>query len=342
MIQKLRQSGTNFLWELCKRPFNRCMVLAYHSISEPLFNPWGNALTETHFAEQLDMLSRNFEVVDLAMIMQCYRKGGLPAKSVAITFDDGYANNLYRALPLLEKYEMPATFFLTTGYLNQQREFWWDELEQIILHPRKLPEQLVIDIGSQTYCWRVGDGIHFPQAEIQESQNRLASEAKQNTRLGFCYTLWKDLIRMGHLSRSNTLDQIAQWAGVKRKIRSEFRMLTAEEVQMLARHPLVTIGGHTHTHPSLPSLSSAEQQQEITQNRQILTKILGQEPTLFSYPYGDHTPQTARFVCQAGYECAFKIEPGTIWRYTNSYKLPRLSVRDCSGAAWQKRMQLWF
>jgi len=184
MLRKLGQAGTSFFGELCKRPFSRCMVLAYHSINEPLFNPWGNALTKTYFAEQLEMLFHNYEVVDLATIVHCYREGETPAKSVALSFDDGYADNLHTALPLLEKYELPATFFLTTGYMNQKREFWWDELERIVLHPASLPKQLTLEIGLQTYRWELSPSIRQSPQDVNVSKNQLAAEAKENTRFG--------------------------------------------------------------------------------------------------------------------------------------------------------------
>jgi len=67
------------------------------------------------------------------------------AVRLKFTFDNGYADNLYSALPLLDHYKLPITLFLTTGYLDQRREFWWDEFEQFIMQPRKLPEILTID-----------------------------------------------------------------------------------------------------------------------------------------------------------------------------------------------------
>ena len=65
--------------------------------------------------------------------------GDVPSAGVVVTFDDGYADNFHNAKPLLERYEIPATVFVTTGYLQDQREFWWDELERILLQPGTLP-----------------------------------------------------------------------------------------------------------------------------------------------------------------------------------------------------------
>ena len=96
------------------------------------------AVTPLQFQEQLEVLAARYHVVslhELAHGIRGRRRGALP---VAITFDDGYADNLHAALPRLEARGLPATFFITTGYVDSGRAFWWDELEQLVSCPPKL------------------------------------------------------------------------------------------------------------------------------------------------------------------------------------------------------------
>ncbi len=66
---------------------------------------------------------------------------------MAITFDDGYVDVLATALPLLERFDLPATVFLATGWLGSSRRFWWHDLARVVLPARPLPELLELDLG---------------------------------------------------------------------------------------------------------------------------------------------------------------------------------------------------
>jgi peptidoglycan/xylan/chitin deacetylase (PgdA/CDA1 family) len=74
-------------------------------------------------------------------------------RAVLVTFDDGYADNLYNAKPLLERYDILATVFVTSGYIGATREFWYDDLERILLHTGPLPQTLGLKINKHSYEW---------------------------------------------------------------------------------------------------------------------------------------------------------------------------------------------
>jgi peptidoglycan/xylan/chitin deacetylase (PgdA/CDA1 family) len=80
---------------------------------------------------------------------------------VVITFDDGYADNLHNAKPLLERYDIPATVFVTTGHIGHEREFWGDELDRLLLQPSTLPELLGLSINGSPYQWELGEVAHY-------------------------------------------------------------------------------------------------------------------------------------------------------------------------------------
>lgn len=110
------------------------LILLYHRVAESVHDTHSLCVTPRHFAEHMDVLRRCARPLPLAELSEALHEGRpLPSRSVVVTFDDGYADNLFNAKPLLERYEIPATVFMTTGYLENSCEFWWDELEQLSL-----------------------------------------------------------------------------------------------------------------------------------------------------------------------------------------------------------------
>jgi peptidoglycan/xylan/chitin deacetylase (PgdA/CDA1 family) len=107
------------------------VVLLYHRVAEVAHDPWGLAVAPARFAEQLEALAKRFSPVPLRELAARMDAGGLPPRSVALTFDDGYRDNLEAAEPLLARYGVPATIFVVSWYVGAGREFWWDELEAL-------------------------------------------------------------------------------------------------------------------------------------------------------------------------------------------------------------------
>src|SRR5215218_491100 len=143
------------------RTDQRVVILLYHRVAELRSDPWGLGVTPRHFAEHLKVLRQYAHPIGLQQLVQGLRDGVLPERSVAVTFDDGYADNLHGAKPLLERYDIPATFFLTTGFLGQEREFWWDELDRLLLQPGILPERLNLSINGNSYQWELGEAARY-------------------------------------------------------------------------------------------------------------------------------------------------------------------------------------
>ena len=121
-LKTLRQSAR---W-LRSRLVPSALILGYHRVAEVHSDPYQLCVTPRHFAEQLEVLRRYSRLISLQEVIQGLEQGSLPEKAVALTFDDGYADLLYNAKALLERYQVPATIFVTTGYLGDK--FWWDEL----------------------------------------------------------------------------------------------------------------------------------------------------------------------------------------------------------------------
>src|SRR3954470_17290952 len=118
------------------------MVLLYHRVVALGTAPQWLSVPPTLFEQQVDMLKRNYKILPLPVLVACVRQDCLPRRSVTITFDDGYADNHLHAKPILEKHEAPATIFVSSGFVGRREEFFWDELDRLLLQPGRLPRHL--------------------------------------------------------------------------------------------------------------------------------------------------------------------------------------------------------
>ncbi|MGL4881521.1 MAG: polysaccharide deacetylase family protein, partial [Waterburya sp.] len=173
--RKLHRVGEQIQKQFC----TKSLILMYHRVAEEDIDPWSLRVTPERFAEHLKVLQQHTQPLSLKELAQAHQEGNIRDRkaypkgnrAVAITFDDGYANNLHQAKPLLEKYQIPATVFIATGYSEQPKEFWWDELEYIILQPGKLPDRLSLTINEQQCEWDLGTANQYTQEAAWQNRN---------------------------------------------------------------------------------------------------------------------------------------------------------------------------
>src|SRR5215217_6110060 len=129
------------------------VILLYHRIAELQVDPLLLSVTPAHFEEHLQVLARVTKPLSLRSLVRSLNSNTVTSHGAVVTFDDGAADNLHNAKPLLERYNVPATVFVATEYARGEREFWWDELERLLLVPRELPERLNLKINGTTINW---------------------------------------------------------------------------------------------------------------------------------------------------------------------------------------------
>lgn len=309
---------------LRSRLVHGALILGYHSIAEPLGDAGSLSVTPQHFDEQLKVLSQIGQVVSLEQLVGGLRDGRVPKRAVVLTFDDGYAHLLRHAKPLLERYQAPATVFVTTGFLG--REFWWDQVEQMLLASSVLPGQLSLQIRDGTYEWMSGDPNRRrapePRTQLVQSINRL-------------------LLALPAVERDRALAELWAWSGMMPGELTSRRTLTEEELTELATGDLIDIGAHTVTHPVLASLPPAEQRAEIQESKVHLERILGRPVTSFSYPNGSMTQETRTIVQECGFGCACASHNDIVWERSDHFCLPRFWVRDWNDSAFSQWVRWW-
>jgi peptidoglycan/xylan/chitin deacetylase (PgdA/CDA1 family) len=316
----------------------------YHRVIELPSDPQLLGVAPRHFAEHLDVLRRHYRTVSLEGLIEGLSGGHIRSRAVAITLDDGYADNLVNAMPLLERYDVPATVFVTAGQLGSQREFWWDELDRLLLQPGRLPGRLRLVCSGRIHEWALdGAAVYDDQAFEHNREWHIERPEEPGPRQRVYRSLYHLLHRMAAHERYAVLDDLRQWAGASVEGRASHRMLTVDEVSELGAGPreLIKIGAHTMTHPVLTSLPAAEQRSEIQRSKASLEDLLGQPVSGFAYPHGSASPETIALVRAAGFEYACSSEPDSVWTNSERFWLPRVVVRDCDGDAFAGFLDYW-
>ena len=318
------------------------LILMYHRVAEVNADPWQLCVAPRHFSEHLEVLQKYACLLRLDQLVQNLQKGKIPGMSVVITFDDGYADNLHTAKPLLEQFGIPATFFLSTGCIKQHREFWWDELDRLILQPVMLPDALQLTIQGKKHAWHLDGDISYNENIMQKNASWRAWEEAPTRRHNIYYSLWQLLKPLEDNERQSVLDTLQAWAGAVPHVRSTHRPLRPEEISVLSKGGLVEIGAHSVNHVALSSHSLSQQHIEINQSKKYLENILGNHITSFSYPYGDYSGETIELVKKSGYSCACTTSPSAITTHTDPFHLPRLGVLDWDGQRFENQLLQWF
>jgi peptidoglycan/xylan/chitin deacetylase (PgdA/CDA1 family) len=324
-------------------PFiHRVIILLYHRVGELPTDPQLLTVTRDHFAEHLEVLRRYGQLMSLRQLAARAVKRGLPRRGLVITFDDGYADNLYAAKPLLQRHDSPATVFVTSGYVGEQYEFWWDDLERLVLQPRTLPERLNFKINGTNFQWELGDGAVWDDKTFRSNASWNVLRKDDPTPRQALYRRLCQLVRpLPETQRRQVLAELAQCTSSGLAARPSHRTLTTEEVVRLAEGGLVEIGAHTVNHPVLSELSETEQRKEIKDSKARLEEILGHAVSSFAYPFGgrpDYTVESVSAAKEAGFDCACANFSGAVQSNTDRFQLPRILIRDWDGEEFARRL----
>ncbi len=320
----------------------RALILAYHRVAEIESDPQLLGVTPERFAQHLAHLRARYHPMSLLDLAG----GRAPRRGVVVTFDDGYADNLHHARPLLERYEAPATVFVVAGQIGQAREFWWDELERLLLQPGALPETLALTVNGQAYQWALGDAADYSPSDHQRHRGWNVLSATDPTPRHSVYRALHPLLRpLAPEEREHLLEALRAWAGAEPAGRPTHRALSPGEVRALAAGGLVDVGAHSVRHPVLSMLPLEAQRAEIAQSQARLAELLGRPARSFSYPYGapgDYTAETVALVREAGFACACANHTGVVGADTDRFALPRFLVRNWDLDTFARQVEAWF
>ncbi len=324
----------------------RALVLLYHRIAEVDVDPWELAVRPDHFREHLDVLKKRARPLSLPELILAMERGRVPRRGVVITFDDGYADNLQNAKPLLEVEGVPATAFIAAGPMETGESFWWDQLAGILLTPGELPETLRFEIDERVHEWTLAGSTGYGADDARHDRRwRPWRPDRPTLRHDLYVRLFQLLLPLRERARDAAMAELRRWAGREDLAKlGSARPLSPQEVVELARDQLVEIGAHTVTHSHLASLSDDEKTDEICESRKMLEEIVGRPVSSFAYPYGrsgDYDAKSVEIVRRAGFTAACANVPAFVTGRSNAFELPRFHVSDCDGSALERRLDSW-
>lgn len=253
-------------------------------------------------------LSRHYSVIPLSEMMEAVLFGRrLPPRAVAITFDDGYASNATLGLPVLKAFSLPATLFLTSGFVDEAEPLWFQRIDLAITRSSVVEFELTLGGRKHSFSLRSLDGRrraltvllrelkHLPDVEMRQAV--LAIE-----------------------------EQLGAGPTPREEIPDVLRPLTWEQARALRASGLVEIEAHTCSHPILAHCDGAQVRREIMHCSERIEAELGRAPRLFAYPNGgpgDFNDTTRRALIDAGMTAAFTTAPGFVARNLDAMALPR-------------------
>ena len=315
-------------------------VLMYHRVAEPEADVWDIAVSPDNFDYQLQILKQSRHVIPLKNLVENIKNNKVKKNSIAITFDDGYADNFLAAKPLLEKYDLPATFFITSSNIGQKTEFWWDELQNLVLFTPVLPDTISITINGKRIAENLGDEATLTEKQRRQNHSwKACDQAAPSVRCKLYFQLWEQLKPLPHTEQQLQLDKLWNWAnGTTKTARPAYKSMTHEQVQQLSSTGLFDIGCHTISHAALSCYNLQVQRTEMLVNRRFLNDITGQETTLISYPYGNYNSDTLLAAADAGLEAAFTSDEQLVNSRTHPYKLGRFQVKNSTPETFEKQL----
>lgn len=291
------------------------LILYYHRINDSRKDPFNLCVSPERFEMQISYLAKNYRIVRFD------DSWNYQDKQIVVTFDDGYADNLYNALPILEKYNVPATIFVATGQIMNNKVMWWDELYELVV---EMNDNNSIKVSDRLF------GCEWTTSNYEQKLN--------------CYYAIHKMINhyISVETKDRWIEELRQQIGYNIDMH-DYALLTAEELFCLSESKLITIGGHTLSHMSLGKMNLKEQEFEILENIRQLENITKKKINVFSYPFGvedvDCNQDTISICKQNGITKAATTAQKLCTLGSNSLLIPRIEVKNWTEKEFIKKIE---
>ena len=272
------------------------IILTYHSFCAEWPQGLFNSLPVARFERQLRFLRANFKLVSLQQGLRCVQQGHIEEQPrVAITIDDGFRDNYTNAWPILQRYGVPATIFVTTDFIDTGRPPW--------------PTQLV-EILERTE-------VKVMEAPFRSDLKSLAERSAAALQLKNAWSALPPEERFKRLVRLRRHLQV--------DVDTRYPSLTWDQVREM-RKAGIHFGSHTEYHSMLTRVARGVAESELRIAKWRLESELDEPCDVLAYPGGEHNGVTANLVRTVGYKAALTQEPGANDDVADLYHLRRVEV----------------
>jgi peptidoglycan/xylan/chitin deacetylase (PgdA/CDA1 family) len=295
------------------RARQRLTVLIFHRV-RPLPDPlFPGDMHAAAFRERIEWVRNWFNVLPLDEAAARLARRSLPARALAISFDDGYADNQAIALPILQALGVPATFFIATGFLDGGR-MWNDSIIEAV----RGTDRSTLDLREA--------GLGEIAVDTLDARRRAIDSL---------------IGAVKHLRPSERSAKVDRIVDVARAPLPRDLMMSSRQVRSLVDAGM-SVGAHTISHPILAAVDDVTARREIVDGRGALEAVCGARVSLFAYPNGrpaaDYHARHAAMVREAGFDAAFSTAYATARPGDSAMELPRATPWEATQAGWGLRL----
>ncbi len=281
-------------------PVNTPKVLCYHRVADLQGDVFNLIVSPDQFEEQIRFVAEHKKALSEEEFIRCLEKDKFPENAVLITFDDGYKDNLINALPILEKYKVPAVFFITSGFIKKEAYPWWDLI------------RISVENG---YANKLASLLELTLDDL----------AIQNERIVQLASAYENALQITQLK---VISACLSFEGVKEKVSALF--MDESELRKFTLSNFVSIGAHTKTHPVLSTLDYAGQLREIKDSIDEVALIVNRKIRSFAYPHGVNgkhfNADTIRILDELGVHAGFAVISNNRTNRSHRFEIPRKSM----------------
>lgn len=295
----------------------RVVILTIHGVmderDEPSWQPLRPRLSRDKLDEYLRVLSKRYHFVSLMDAVDMLQ-GRRPMRtySLVLTFDDGYRNNLTHAVPILQRYNAPAIFFVPTGFLDKPRPFWFDRLDYALQRAQLGCRE--VRIGSFTTHIEGGT-----KEALRESFKRMRRTAKKQQMSDHDFLREMEQLAVQLEAESgwalSDVQNDDNWSAI----------ITWEQIGKI-KDDSVTIGSHTVDHVRLGLVDAEDARDQLSRSKRDIEIHTGKPCTCVAYPVGSYSEETIELAKESGYACGVTTDEGFNRMGDDVLKLRRIAL----------------
>lgn len=294
-------------------PRGRLVILNYHRISDKKdkesLSTFDLGVTKQKFEKEMRYLKRNFSVLPLSRATELLKNGkDWPNSPLVISFDDGYRDIYLNALPILEKYGLPAVVFVSTQKVEEGSSFWWNDLKNLIQNNHLEEIKLALD------------NSFSPEYDLDLNHLKTIQDKKT-----FLDKLTEEFKKLKGKYRDEFMGKLVKLLKTDKGKGRE--VLSWEEIKEL-RKAGIEFGSHTHSHYLLNLEDEKTVEEELSHSKKKLEENLKEKIEFLSYPSGLYNSRVKGLVEKSGYKAACSNVYGYNDDKTDLLALKRLSLEE--------------